>query len=153
MHKPRIYIDSSVIGGCFDKEFAEWSNKLFDEFISGNKMAVVSEIVLKEISKAPIHIQEKLKSVSDQNINIVDVNKEIENLADAYLISNILTLKSYDDALHIACATFYNVDILVSWNFHHIVNYNKIMLYNSINLQNGYKPLEIRNPKEVLQYE
>jgi predicted nucleic acid-binding protein len=133
--------------------FAEWSNKLFDEFIAGEKTAVVSEIVLKEISKAQIHIQDKIKSIPSSNIIIVEINCEIENLADSYINAKIVSSKSYDDALHIACATFYNIDIQVSWNFKHIVNYNRITLYNSINLLNGFKTLEIRNPKEVLNYE
>ena len=48
--KQRIYIDTSVIGGCFDTEFKEWSVKLFEEFQSGNKIAVISDITLDELS-------------------------------------------------------------------------------------------------------
>ena len=36
--KPRVYIDTSVIGGCFDEEFRLWSEKLFDEFRAGTKV-------------------------------------------------------------------------------------------------------------------
>ena len=53
MHKQRLYIYNSVIGGCFDVEFAEWSNILFDEFIHGFKIAVISEITNAELQKAP----------------------------------------------------------------------------------------------------
>ncbi len=153
MHKQRIYIDTSVIGGCFDEEFAEWSNLLFEEFEQGKKIAVVSDIVLKELSNAYDYIKEKLYLIPKENFLLVEVNSEIESLADLYINSNALTYKSYDDALHIACSTYYNIDILVSWNFKHIVNYNRIIQFNSINLANGYKTLEIRNPKEILNYE
>lgn len=42
------------------------------------------------------------------------------------------------------------VDILVSWNFKHIVNLNRIRLYNATNLKYGYQILEIRTPREIL---
>ncbi len=51
MRKQRIYIDTSVIGGCFDKEFEKWSNLLFEEFISGKKIAVISDLTIDEISR------------------------------------------------------------------------------------------------------
>ncbi len=57
MHKLRVYIDTSVIGGCFDKEFAEWSNLLFQEFIEGKKIAVISDITLEELEHAPENIR------------------------------------------------------------------------------------------------
>lgn len=136
-----------------DIEFAEWSNLLFDEFIKGNKIAVVSDILLRELSNAYDNIKEKLLIIPKENFMLVEVNHEIEFLADLYISSKALTHKSYEDALHIACSTYYNIDILVSWNFKHIVNYNRIIQYNAINLANGYKTLEIRNPKEVLNYE
>ena len=52
MVKSRIYIDTSVIGGCFDSEFKEWSNKLFEEFKTGIKIAIISDITLVELSLA-----------------------------------------------------------------------------------------------------
>ena len=55
--------------------------------------------------------------------------------------------------MHIAIATIYNADVLASWNFKHIVNLNRIRLYNSINMRIGYKILEIRTPREILNME
>jgi hypothetical protein len=51
--------------------------------------------------------------------------------------------------LHIALATVANVDVLVSWNFKHIVRFDKIRLFNAANLQQGYKLLAIHSPREV----
>ena len=62
-----------------------------------------------------------------------------------------MTLKSYNDALHVALATLNNADVLASWNFKHIVNLDRINLYNSINLRLGYKIIEIRSPREILK--
>ena len=57
------------------------------------------------------------------------------------------------DALHIAVATVARVDVLVSWNFKHIVNLRRIHAYNAVNLKRGYPLLEIRTPREVLDDE
>jgi hypothetical protein len=73
-------------------------------------------------------------------------------LADIYQQRKILTPKFYDDGLHIALATSAEVDLLVSWNFKHIVHYEKIRLFNAVHLALGYKPLQIYSPREVTHY-
>ena len=153
MHKLRIYIDTSVIGGCFDEEFAEWSNMLFDEFIAGKKIAVISEVVVEELSKASNNIQNRINDIDSSNLEIIFRNNEVDLLAFQYIECGAITTKYKEDALHIALATYYNVDVLVSWNFKHIVNLNRILKYNSVNLSNGYKIIEIRTPKEVISNE
>ena len=78
--KQRVYIDTSVIGGCFDSEFKEWSNKLFDDFISGKKVAVVSDITLDELSDAPKQVQENFKKIPEKNIEVLSSEWNPENL-------------------------------------------------------------------------
>ena len=150
MKKLKVYIDTSVIGGCFDKIFQEWSNKLFEEFISGKKIAIISDIVLKELEKAPKEVREKINEIPEEFINKYIITDEIINLTEKYMEQKIVTSKFRDDALHIAIATVINVDVLVSWNFKHIVNLNRIRQFNSINILEGYKELEIRTPQEVI---
>ncbi len=146
----KVYIDTSVIGGCFDKIFQDWSNRLFKEFISGEKIAIISDIVLKELERAPEEVREKINEIPDDFIEKYSITDEIINLTEKYMKQNIVSSKYRDDALHIATATVLNVDVLVSWNFKHIVNLNRIRQFNSINLFEGYKELEIRTPREVL---
>jgi hypothetical protein len=153
MSKQRIYIDTSVIGGCFDKEFSEWSNKLFDEFIAGNKIALISDILIDELSKAPDYIKNKIKEIPEEYLEIVNKNNDVLFLADSYIQNNAISQKFSDDALHIAFATIFKADVLVSWNFKHIVNLRRIQLFNGINLTNGYSIIEIRTAREVLQNE
>jgi rRNA-processing protein FCF1 len=150
MKKLKVYIDTSVIGGCFDKAFREWSNQLFEEFISGKKLSVISDAVLKELEKAPEEVREKIEEIPNEFVEKYKITDEIINLTEKYLDQKIVTKKFRDDALHIATATVLNVDVLVSWNFKHIVNLNRIRQFNSINLFEGYKELEIRTPQEVL---
>jgi len=149
----RVYIDTSVIGGCIDQEFKEWSIKLFEEFINGKKIAVISDITLDELEFAPKKVQNILKQIPDKYLRIVDSNLETEELARQYIIRKAVSENFYLDALHIAIATYYNVTVLSSWNFKHIVNLDRIIKYNSVNIEMGYKILEIRSPRDILKTE
>ena len=150
MFRPRIYVDTSVIGGCFDNEFEEYSNQLFEEFIKGERKLVISDLVLFELEGAPENVKEVLNKVAENNIEYVFINEESVTLTNAYLKEGVIAENSLSDARHIAIATVERVDVLVSWNFKHIVNLNRIHLINSVNLKLGYPILEIRSPMEVL---
>ena len=150
MQKPRVYIDTSVIGGCFDIEFEEWSNKLFDEIKAGQKIAIISDITLDVLSFAREHIYKHVDSIPEQYKEFVISDDETMQLADEYIKYGAVTKKFYEDDLHIALATIIHADVLVSWNFKHIVNLDRIRKYNAVNLIFGYSMLEIRNPREIL---
>ena len=148
--KSRIYVDTSVIGGCFDVEFSGPSNKLFEEFKAGKKIIVISDLTLRELDNAPAQIKDKIKEIDQDFIETVGLNEDSVELAKAYLSDGIIGQGSFADAQHIALGTLNKVDILVSWNFKHVVNYNRIRLYNAVNLKKGYGLIEIRTPMEVL---
>jgi predicted nucleic acid-binding protein len=146
----KVYADTSVIGGCFDEEFKEWSNALFQEFINGTKQIMLSDLTLQELELAREEVREKVKEVPVQNRVGIGITDEAIQLAETYITEGALTNKSYNDALHIALATLNYSDVLASWNFKHIVNLDRIRLYNSINLRLGYRLIEIRTPREIL---
>jgi len=145
----KVYIDTSVIGGCLDDEFSTWSCALFEEFKAGLKIPVIADITLQELESAPIEVQDILKPFSDK-IEYVSFNEEADKLSRAYLDEEIVTAKYLVDAQHIALASVMRVDVLVSWNFKHIVNLNRIRLYNSVNMKMRYPLIDIRSPREVL---
>jgi predicted nucleic acid-binding protein len=153
MHSPRIYIDTSVIGGCFDEEFSTSSNNLFREIIEGKKIAVISDVTLLELEGASENIKNIIKKIPPENLILIYTDAESDYLSLQYIESGAISPKFADDAQHVALATIHNIDILVSWNFKHLVNFNRIMKYNAINLTNGYKTIEIRTPLEVLNDE
>ncbi|HXO18494.1 MAG TPA: hypothetical protein VOA87_01065 [Thermoanaerobaculia bacterium] len=149
MKKPRIYIDTSVLGGCFDVEFSEWSNSLMKDFAEGTFLPILSDVAAAEVQDAPEEVREKYEVLLLSDHEFILVTEGVIELADAYQRRRILTPKFYDDGLHIALASVAEADLLVSWNFKHIVHFEKIRLFNSVNLEQGYKPLQIYSPREV----
>ncbi|HAG09467.1 MAG TPA: PIN domain protein [Desulfotomaculum sp.] len=149
----RIYIDTSVIGGCLDKEFQNASQELIDKFKRGEAIAVMSELTTLELKDAPQEVQDILKEIPEKNIEYVELTEEAVNLAGKYIAEGVIGGGKLVDAEHIAIATINRVDVLVSWNFRHIVNLQRIRGYNSVNLKYGYPLLEIRSPLEVITYE
>ncbi len=127
-----------------------WSKQLFDEFKTGKKTAVISDITLDELENARQEVRDLLKLIPESSKEYVLNDEEVEELAVAFLKEGAVTKKFHEDALHIAIATINKVDVLVSWNFKHIVNLDRIKKYNGVNLKHGYTILEIRNPREVL---
>ncbi len=148
--KPRIYIDTSVIGGCRDEEFSEWSNTLFEEFRSGLKVAVVSDLTRRELEEAPQQVREILSAIPAEQIENVFLSAEAIALADSYITHDVVNTKHLVDAQHIAIASIERVDVLASWNFKQIVNLERIRAFNAVNLMMGYPLLEIRSPREIL---
>jgi hypothetical protein len=152
MKVQRIYIDTSVIGGCLDHEFAIWSNGLLKDFQEGTFQLVLSTTVAAEVVAAYEAVQVQYEDFLVLEPEILEVTEPAIALAEAYQRRQILTPKYYTDGLHIAIATVAEVDVLVSWNFKHIVHFNKIRLFNAVNLEMGYKPLQIYSPREVTTY-
>ena len=149
----RIYTDTSVVGGCEDEEFAEHSVRLMESFVRGERVLVVSTLTVQELAAAPAEVRQRLASVPEAHIETLQLDAEARDLAEAYVAAGVLTAKMRADAQHIAIATVARVDVLVSWNFKHIVNLQRIHGYNSVNLRRGYPMIEIRTPREVLSDE
>lgn len=152
MKVQRVYIDTSVIGGCHDDEFSTWSNGLMKDFRLGNFRPIISRIVTLEIADAPYVVKKTYAELLDMDHELLEITAEATGLSDLYQERGILTPKFYEDALHIGLATIAEVDVLVSWNFKHIVHFDKIRLFNAVNIEQGYKSLQIYSPREVTNY-
>ena len=141
MKQLRIYCDTSVFGGCFDKEFTEESCRLFRDIEGGKFILVISDTVLAELDRAPQTVQEVLASLPDERVELIEFSDEVAQLRDAYIKAGVVTPSSRSDAEHIASASVADVDFVVSWNFKHIVHYDKISGYQAVNLLNGYRQI------------
>lgn len=152
MRIQRIYIDTSVLGGYFDKEFFVPTQRLFDEVKKGEYKVIISNITEGELLNAPERVRTLLNDINI-DYEVLKITDDAVNLALEYIKENVVGQSSYDDCLHIAIATISRLDILVSWNFKHIVNIKRIRGYNGINIKNGYPSIEIRSPKDLIDYE
>lgn len=152
MKKTLIYVDTSVIGGCCDPEFQEWSLGLLRDFQSGRFSLFLSELIEAEIQDAPDEVKGVYEEFQKAALDIFELTTEAANLADAYLSHDILPSNFLNDARHIAIATVAGADLVVSWNFKHIVHFEKIQKFNAVNIEMGYKSVLIFSPREVTTY-
>ena len=126
---------------------------MFEAFKTGSMLLVVSDLTLVELESAPKEVREVLLSVPREHMEFIEFTEESSSLSETYLNEGVVSKKSRVDAQHIAIVTVSRVDVLVSWNFKHIVNLERIHGYNSVNMRLGYPTLEIHTPIEVLKYE
>lgn len=152
MQIQRMYIDTSVLGGYFDKEFEISTQRLFDEVKKGEYKVVISNVTEGELLNAPEQVKTLLIDLG-VDYEVIKITEDAVNLALEYIRENVVGQTSYNDCLHIAIATISRLDLLVSWNFKHIVNIKRIRGYNGINIKNGYPSIEIRSPKDLIDYE
>ena len=148
-----LYADTSVIGGCDDPEFARDSLALWAQFLDGRQQLVISLLTLRELQPAPTVTRRRLDDFPRERLLVLPETAEAASLADTYQRRGILGAGSRADAEHVAHATVARVDAIVSWNFRHIVNLGRIRLFQAANLEEGYGPLDIRSPTEVLDYD
>jgi hypothetical protein len=149
----RVYVDTSVLGGCFDREFKEWSLGLMDDFRIGIYVPVLSDVTTAEVQEAPLPVRSLHTELLDLTEEVRSVDEEVLGLVDRYLAHGILAARFRNDMLHIALASVAEVDVLVSWNFRHIVRFDKIRLFNAVNAELGYRSLAIHSPREVATHE
>lgn len=151
--KQRFYFDTSVFGGVYDIEFDEATTRLFEKVKLGEIICVYSDLTIGELDNAPQRIREFFRTLPQEYLESVLITEESLALARQYVNEKVVGGTSFDDCVHIALATINKADILVSWNFRHIVNVYRIRGYNSVNLRQGYPALEIRSPKDIIDYE
>ena len=149
IHCVRVYLDTSAIGGVFDEEFQEDSRRLFKAIRDGRATALISSVTQEELEGASTHVQAVLLDLPADGLVRLPDDPEVEALTEAYLTAGVVTARYRGDAAYIAFATFYGADVLASWNFRHIVNLHRIQQFNAVNLMQGYRPLEIRSPREL----
>jgi len=152
MKTKRIYLDTSVFGGVFDDEFSHSSQILFKQIKGDEFQLVTSVIVDEELIPAPKNVRNYFEEMLPL-AEIVEVDERAIELRNAYLKTGIVLPKYSNDALHVALASVSSCTIIVSWNFKHIVHFDKIPLYNAINILHGYNQIAIYSPLEVIKYE
>lgn len=150
--KQRLYIDTSVFGGFYDEEFSEFTRPLFERLQKGEFTLLFSDVTQEELTPAPENVKKLVEMLKIEYTEFLEANEEVVDLATQYILEKVVGQTSLPDCLHIALATINRADFLISWNFKHIVNVQRIRGYNAINIKNGYKQLEIRSPRDFMTY-
>ncbi len=150
MKKLRIYVDTSVVGGCCDVEFKVASLAFMEMVKRGEVTLIMSNILAVELEGAPRQVQDILVDLPTTSMEAVCESDEARRLRDMYLKDGVVNPAHSNDALHVAIATVAKADMIVSWNFKHIVHFEKIWGFNAVNLREGYGNLVIYSPLEVV---
>ena len=146
----RIYADTSVFGGCFDPEFELATRELFDAIRAGSYKLVVSEVVIRELEGSPEPVRHMFLDLPEERIERAVLTQESLALRDAYIAAKVLGPRWIDDAAHVAIATVSRVDMIVSWNFRHLVRVDRMRQFNAVNLRLGFPLIDIRSPRELV---
>jgi len=156
MRIPKVYLETSVLNFVFADDSPDKKAdtiKLFREIKERKYIPFTSDYVKNEIDNTPDHNKkdEMNKLIFEYDVEILPRAEEIKRLADEYVKEGIIPEKHSMDALHIAAATVYDLDIIISWNFQHIVKRKTIIMTELVNLRHGYKKVEIYSPSEVIE--
>lgn len=151
--KQRIYIDTSVMGGYYDTEFDMATHKLFERIADREFDVYFSEVNEAELINAPQPVKEVRNLIPPDCFHYIEMTDDTKELALLYIKEKALGKASRNDAYHIALASVNRIDCLISWNFKHIVNYDKIKMFNAVNMRLGYPLIDIRSPLEFLRDE
>ena len=147
----RAYIDTSVFGGYFDPGFDEVSHRFFAMVEAKQILPLISDVLLAEVGRAPEAVRDLLAQVITSGIDRLSATEETIELQEFYLRANVVSMKYADDALHVAQATIARADVIVSWNFKHLVNPTRVRGFNGINVANGYGLIVILTPADVVR--
>jgi len=148
----RVYADTSVFGGAFDEEISSASRAFLGQVQSGRFLLILSPVLEEEVLGAPEEVHALYETLAG-DAEAQPLAEEAVRLQQSYLDAGIVGPRWATDALHVAHATICECQMIVSWNFRHIVHYEKMALYNAINVREGYRAIGIHTPSEVIEYE
>ena len=151
MKKETLYLDTSVISAYFDKRAKERQEVTikFWKKILPNYQAHISVVTIEELGNTKNATLKKAFMSLVKGLKVLNTNEEIRKLANVYITKGIFPDRYFDDALHVAVASFYGTSYLASWNFEHLVKIKTRKLVDLVNLLEGYREIEIVSPQEL----
>ena len=154
MKRQKIYLDTSVISHLEAPDRPDWmadTRKLWEYIKAGRYEVALSPVDIQEVNdcKEP-KLSALAKHLQEISYTLLEETDEVTDLATRYLNAGVLTEKSFDDCQHIAYACVYNCDMIISWNFKHMVNVNTITGVKGVNALAGYKEMPIYTPTMLI---
>ena len=145
----KLYLDTSVFSAYYADRTPERMRMTRGFWpILQQHEKLCSQLVVEELGQAHSNLRERLLALT-QNFTILSLTDEMRNLAERYVEEGVVASRYFADALHIAAAVFGDADILVSWNFKHLVRRSTRLLVNYINTKQRSRTIEILAPPEV----
>lgn len=155
--KPLVYIESSVVSyltarasddpikSAWQAVTQQWWSTRLDQVT-----ACISPYVIEEVNAGdPVAAKQRVDAI--RGLNLLAVNTEIEALADFLLMGGGLPAKARFDALHVACAAYHQVNIVLTWNFKHIANPVQLPVMRGLCAARGYRLPELVSPLEMME--
>ena len=142
MRKIRVYADNSVFSGTQDEEFAEASKRFLDCVQRGSFVVLVSQVTLDELARAPEKARQAFAELPTGGVEEVRLDDEVNELAQAYIDAGVLGSRRIADAVQVAAATVARADLMLSWNFRHLVNFKRIQKF-----RRGERPQGLRTDR------
>jgi len=156
MRVTKIYLETTVFNYYFDieRDAHDDTVKLFKEIQAGKYEAYTSTYVIDELeeTKEEPKRSNMLALITKYNITVFAASGEAQYIADIYIKEGVIPATKRHDALHIAVSTINNLDYIFSFNFQHINRIKTKNMTSVINLREGYKPITITVPSEVIEY-
>lgn len=154
MKKPHLYLETSLWNFCFADDAPEKKEvtlRFLEKVRRGEYRVFISNVVLEEVGRAD---EEKrfhlMQTINEFQPELLELDDEITALAEGYVAEGVVPRSKFEDAMHAAVATVYELDALISWNLKHLANFRRMEMINGINLKHGYgKRLELITPMEV----
>lgn len=154
MRVARAYVETSVFNFVFTDDAPDKRQDtlvLFEEFRQGKYRAYTSDYVLAELLQAPEPRQSAMLSlVEEHDMIVIPASDSVRQLAEKYVTEGVVPQKYMTDALHIAAATVNDLDLIISYNFKHIVKLKTVTMTEIVNLREGYRRIGIFSPTEVI---
>jgi predicted nucleic acid-binding protein len=152
MHKLKLYLDTTVLNFAFADDAPKEMKATLQFFKQIDRFnIVISDIALDEISRChALKRSRMMELIRRYDWDILELDRAAQSLAGRYMAEGIIPVKYRDDAYHIAIATVNNCDAILSWNFQHIVKMKTKREVVGINMIEGYKPIDIYTPGEVV---
>lgn len=153
MRKLKCYFDTSVFNFIYERKDVNKREATLALFSQIQQFEIyISEIVLVEVNETHAPLRSRLLEVIQKYQPIsLEIDSETRALAKRYVDEGIIPARYEDDALHIASAVVNDLDVIISWNFQHIVKLKTKLEVNGINMLLGYKEIEICSPEEVIK--
>lgn len=156
MRIPKIYLETTIFNYYYEPERDSHSDtiKLFEEIKAGKYHAFTSVYTIQELMKAQEDKSRRMIGlIEEYGVTVLNASEEVDGLAELYQKQGILPPGSTIDAQHIAVATVNDLDMILSLNFKHIVRKKTVTMTGLVNIDRGYKPIEIHSPMEVVERE